>query len=50
MREMKLQKTGDRIMYFTITNMSLMMTLALGLMLKSKMNSKKIECITKGLL
>ena len=36
-------KTGDEITYFTVSGLGLIMTLALGLMLNSKINKKKSD-------
>ena len=36
-------KTGDEITYFTISGLGLIMTLALGLMINSKINRKKFD-------
>ena len=35
-------KTGDEVTYFAVSGLGLIMTLALGLMLNSKINKKKI--------
>ena len=39
----KSAKTGDEITYFTVSGLGLIMTLALGLMLKTKINKKKFD-------
>jgi hypothetical protein len=36
-------KTGDEVTYLTISGLGLIMTLALGLMLNSKINKKKFD-------
>ena len=36
-------KTGDEVTYFTSSGLGLMMTLALGLMINSKLNKKKSD-------
>ena len=36
-------KTGDEVTYFAVSGLGLIMTLALGLMLNSKINKKKSD-------
>ena len=38
-----MMKTGDEVTYFTISGLGLIMTLALGLMINSKINKKKFD-------
>ena len=38
-----MMKTGDEVIYFTISGLGLIMTLALGLMINSKINKKKFD-------